>query len=551
MELFSKLFGSLLVFVYHCFDRIVINGYLSGLARPEQVVYFFRTVLGIRCITKEVLAKRTQDYNRWVDAFVANHGVEMQWAEKGVRKEDYVKPWLCRMNRRGEHGVYFIFKSMEQGPTFRSCAPKYATSDPEYRILKKNRSRYTHYYFYILDERVGPIIMRIGSFLPFPATYWLNGHNFMEVELTRRGVAFRKHDNAFLSCSDPDLLQYVANSLSPALIRERLEYWTFLLGPKFSKRERKAMNLSRYYSFAQIEYCRNFIFKRHFPIHKIFERSCELGLWRLTTDKISLLFGTRITKSVKGKLKTTMDKLEHGHHTLRAYWKHSFVKQYEKFSAFLRQEVCSNNLADFHLKKALENLPAIHKELAEVIERFTHFHAQTLHVHVDFPIFQRLALPISVGSMRVPGIKLHDTRMIRLVEVLLHCATQISGWTMAQIHQAILTSFHLSTTAYSRTQLRYDIRKLKAHQLIQRHGNRYTYRLTKKGIRVALTLTLFHKRVCGPLANSLFHHRPHPIGCANSKLQRLYVKTDQNIQEILDLLEAPCHHEKEILKLAA
>jgi hypothetical protein len=45
MELFSRLFGSLLVFVYHCFDRVVINGYLSGLSRPEQAVYFFREVL--------------------------------------------------------------------------------------------------------------------------------------------------------------------------------------------------------------------------------------------------------------------------------------------------------------------------------------------------------------------------------------------------------------------------------------------------------------------------------------------------------------------------
>jgi hypothetical protein len=44
MELFTKLFGDLLVFVYHCFDRIVIHGYLSGLSRPENVVHFFRTL---------------------------------------------------------------------------------------------------------------------------------------------------------------------------------------------------------------------------------------------------------------------------------------------------------------------------------------------------------------------------------------------------------------------------------------------------------------------------------------------------------------------------
>ena len=32
MERFAKLFGSLIVFVYHCFDRVVIHGYLSGRA---------------------------------------------------------------------------------------------------------------------------------------------------------------------------------------------------------------------------------------------------------------------------------------------------------------------------------------------------------------------------------------------------------------------------------------------------------------------------------------------------------------------------------------
>ena len=56
MELFTKLFGDLLLFVYHCFDRIVIHGYLSGLSRPEQVVHFFRKVVGIPVLSKEILA---------------------------------------------------------------------------------------------------------------------------------------------------------------------------------------------------------------------------------------------------------------------------------------------------------------------------------------------------------------------------------------------------------------------------------------------------------------------------------------------------------------
>ena len=42
--------------------------------------------------------------------------------------------------------------------------------------------------------------------------------------------------------------------------------------PWIAKGERKQLNLSRFYAIAQIEYCRNFIFKRNFPIHKLFER---------------------------------------------------------------------------------------------------------------------------------------------------------------------------------------------------------------------------------------------------------------------------------------
>lgn len=135
METFTKLFGSLLVFVYHCFDRIVIHGYLSGLSRPDQVVYFFRNVVGEPVVSKELLSKRTGDYQRWVEAYAGNHEIRVEWAEKGVRKEDHVRPWLQQMEEQNRFGVYFIFKSMEQGPTFRISTPKFPTADPNHRIL--------------------------------------------------------------------------------------------------------------------------------------------------------------------------------------------------------------------------------------------------------------------------------------------------------------------------------------------------------------------------------------------------------------------------------
>jgi len=538
MEEFSQLFGNLLAFVYHCFDRMVIHGYLSGLSRPEQVVYFVRQVLGLPVVSKEVLSQRTRDYQDWVEAYARNHHIPIEWAEKGVRKEDYVSPRLHRLVKKNAYGVYFIFKSMEQGRTFRITVPKYPTQDPDYRILAHQRSRFTHYYFYIRDEVLGPIVLRVASFFPFHATYWLNGHSFIEQELQRTHIGFQKQDNAFLAVDKVAALQAAADRLSPPIIRKQLDYWTFLLGPKFSKKERSQMNLSRFYALAQVEYCRNFIFKRHFPIHKIFERSCEIGLWRLTANRISEIFGVRLHKRLRGKLATVLDQIEHGHHVFRAYWKNAFLKQYEKFSRFLRNELCSNNLRDFGLKKGLDHLDAVRSRFQIITDRFASFQAQCLNVHVDFPLLQRLALPLTVGSVRYPGIKIHDTRIIRLLEVLLHGSPTLGGWTAKQIHQAVLTTFQLSPKTYGLNQLRYDLRKLKGHALLQRDGSRYAYRLTPKGVQVALLFLFFHKRLCGPLANSRFHHTPDPAHAPHSKLETAYYKADHAIQNIVNLLAA-------------
>jgi hypothetical protein len=544
METFHKLFGSLLGFVYHCFDRIVIQGYLPLLTRPEHIVHFFRDVHGVSPLTKDVLAKRTQEYQQWVEAFARNHRIPIEWPDaealktKKLKREDYVRPYGQRMTRQKRFGVYFIFKSLEQGPKFGIHVPKYPTDDPAYRIVTRQRSRYTHYYFYIRDEVLGPFVLCVGSFLPFQTTYYLNGHHIIAGDLQRRGVRFRTDDNAFLWTANLAALQAAADRLDPATIHQRLEYWTLVLGPKFSKKDRAAVNLRRAYSLNQVEYCRNFVFRRHFPIHKIFERSCELGLLRLTADVITQIFGVRKHKRLRGKLHTMLEKLDHGHHVLRIYCKSLVARTYEKFGTFLRVEVCVNRLKDLGLNKGLEQLPALREKLIAVTDRLAGVEADLLNVHVDFPLFERLATPVTAGRTKLPGIKIHDTRMLRLMEVLLHGGSQLAGWRTAQLYTAVLEAFGITTAQYSLTQLRYDVRKLRAHGLLERQGRSYSYRLTTQGVKVAALFVLFHKRVCGPVANTLFHHRPMKTATLPAKIEAAYHKADVAIQNVIDLLAA-------------
>src|SRR5204862_8195226 len=124
------------------------------------------------------------------------------------------------------------------------------------------------------------------------------------------------------------------------------------------------------------------------------------------------------------------------------------------------------------------------------------------------------------------------------VGVRLRGGTAVAAWTSKQIHLPVLTAFAPSGKSYGLDHPRYGLRKLNGHGLLEREGRRYAYRLSAKGLQVALLFLFFHKRLCGPLANSRFHHPPNARHQPDSKLEAAYHRADKAIQQIVDLLAA-------------
>jgi len=60
---------------------------------------------------------------------------------------------------------------------------------------------------------------------------------------------------------------------------------------------------------------------------------------------------------------------------------------------------------------------------------------------------------------------------------------------------------------------------MRAHGLLRREGQHYTYRLTDKGVKVAVLWALFHQRLCGPLAHSLLRCQPDRTHLPTTKLE--------------------------------
>jgi len=79
---------------------------------------------------------------------------------------------------------------------------------------------------------------------------------------------------------------------------------------------------------------------------------------------------------------------------------------------------------------------------------------------------------------------------------------------------------------------------MKGHGLLERDGTHYAYRLTDKGLKVAIVFNLFHQRLCGPIANTLFHHSPDANFKPDSKLESALHKADTAIHNVIQLIEA-------------
>ena len=536
MDRLSELFGERVQFQYTCLDRIVLHGYLTGLQRPEQLVYFFHDVVGVACIEPKVLVGRTAVYRDWVDQYTQGQGIPVLPAPKGVRKEELVRPYYGKLGPY--EGIACVLTSLETTRTFISYTPQRTprSGDENYRRIETGRKRFLHLYWYVWDPVMGPMSLRVSTYLPFTITAYLNGHHFVSQRLREAGVALYQQDNAILSVADPVALQAAAAALTPAVLQERCDYWSAKVAPSFSPAERARVDLRYRYSLAQIELATDVIFHQPSPLRAQFRRAVELGLLLGGADRTTHLFGRQITRRYGGKLQTVLDRRNEGHPVLRSYYQTSFVKQYEKAETLLRTETCINNTYHLNVGRRLENLPTLVTRMAETNQRFLDAQAELLASTVDQGELARLAQPVQIGKRRVPGLRLQDDRVIRLLDVLLHPGSFVADWTSRDILARLLDRHRLTETDYRLSQLRYDLGKLRAHGFVERIGRTRRYRLTARGLKLGVLLVKFRTRLLGPLTTLVTAPTPQPETTNTSEVEAAFRQVDRAIDHLCTTL---------------
>lgn len=530
MNSFTERHANSIRFTYSCFDRIFLNACIQPLQVPSGVVWFLKTERNAPQLTKAYFRQISLDYHEFISQLAKQMSVPIVQPPKEVRREDWVQPYYRKLGEKP--GIAVILKTREQA---RIAVSQPTTGQPHIDL----KTRFVwQYYFYLNDSKFGQMWLRICPYFPFNARVYLNGHNWLARFMREQGIQFRQCNNAFLSCSDPHTLQYYSDWLRPAHIEACAYYWFNTLLPYFTRHERTHCYSHRLY-MAQMEYATNDIFHYRATLDKISDRLLDQNRSIGRPDRISLIFGRRITKASKHQVTTQIKDTHLGNPVIKTSYKSTSVKQYARDHLLLRTETTSNCPPDLGVRKSIENLVTLRHKLRSINDRYLDAQQDLLETFIDHGELNRLAQPtVTTNGRRTPGLKLDDPRLLAVMRSLIQFASIAAGdkFRTKDIHATTAAFLGMDTDTYTLAQLRYDLSKLRAKGLVEKIDHTQYYRLTPHGYRISVLFVKLREKLYAPLTAAALNSTHQPASLAPQSLaplDRLYLRLDKAINDLL------------------
>jgi hypothetical protein len=515
-------------FGYRCFDRILLNGLIQPFQQPERVVGFFDTYRRVYPVSRDVLRGAAEQFQDWVKDQADRWNAPVVEAPKG-RRDEFVEPYF-----RGAQPdeIVVILKAREPARIMTAIGDR-KTNRWHLQIADRWVVQYN---FYVNDRRWGRMFVRMCPYLPFSARVCLNQHHWLANRMREEDLDFQPCSNAFLRCSTPQRLQELADTLTAEDLSSCGQKWLARFTPFFSERERGQAGCQHRLFFSQVEFCDNLIFHRRAALDKLGERLLDANRTIGQPNKITVIFGRKITKQYRGKLQTEIEDMHLPNPVIRSHYRNGFIKQYVRDHLILRTEAATNNVTDYGVNKAVEHLPALRDKLSAIDDSYLNIQQDILETFIDRGHLQRLARPtLTPSGKRIPGLKLENPRQLALMHALVRFAQipAANTFSTGEIHPYLAAALTGRGEQYSLTALRYDLSKLRAKGLVEKLPRSRRYRLSAPGYSVCLIFLKLFDRVYAPLTAGLLQ----PVDADTALLQHKRSSLDRLYQRITNALD--------------
>ena len=518
-------------FGYRCFDRLLLNGLIQPFQEPRRVIGFFDTYRQLYPVSRQVLGGIADRFQQWLKAWSEKHKVPVLEAPQG-RRDEFVEPYF-RGAKPDEPVV--VLKAREPARIMIAIGDKAVNR----WHLQFARRWVVQYNFYVNDRQWGRMFVRICPYLPFSARVYLNQHHWLANRMREEGIDFRQCANAFVKCAKPDRLQELADQLTPHDLVACGQKWLARFTPFFTAAEREHAGCQHRLFFAQVEFCDNLVFHRRAALDKLGERLLDANRTIGQPNKITTIFGRKITKLHRGKLQTEIEDLHLPSPVIRSHYRNGSIKQYVRDHLILRTEPATNDVTDYGAKKAVTNLPDLRSRLSAIADNYLSVQQDILETFVDRGQLRKLAQPtITPTGKRIPGLKLDNPRQLALMHALVrftHVAAA-NSFSTAELHPMVVDALGTAGDRYTLASLRYDLSKLRAKRLVEKLPGSRRYRLLPDGYSICLVFLKLFERIYAPLTAGLLSpvkgdaslHSQH-----RSQLDRLYQRVVDDLDKLM------------------
>ncbi len=522
-------------FHYRCIDRLLLNGTIQPFQEERRVIGFFWTYRKLYPVSRDVLRDIATQFHNWVQNRSQHWGAPIiqDPEDPETRRDKVLDAYFKGAN---EDHVVCILKAREPARILTAIGNK-----KENRWHLEYKKRWVDQYnFYLNDADWGRMFIRVCPYFPFPVRLCWNQHYWLAQHMRRKGIRFRQSTNAFSQCSDPAALQRLADSLTVDDLQRCGQKWLPQLIPFFTPRERRWAGIDHRLFFAQTEFCDNMIFSRRAALDRMGERLLDANRTIGQPNKLTIIFGRRITKYYNGKLQTVIEDMNLPSPVIRSHYRNGFAKQYVRDRANLRTEAATNNVRDYGINKAVENLPQLRQKQSAIIDRYLDVQQDVLTSFIDRGQLHKLGQPTLLSNgKRVPGLKLDQPRLISLMHALVrfsHIAARDS-FSTKEIHADTAEALARTTDDYTLASLRYDLSKLRAKGFVQRLDNSRRYRLTPAGYRVCVVFLKLFEKLYAPLTSAIlkaFKHDQRLPDNRTTPLDKLYRRVVHALDRLVD-----------------
>jgi hypothetical protein len=516
-------------FRYRCFDRLLLNGCIQSFLQGARAQGFFWVYRKIYPVSRNVLREVARQYHNWVEHSAQKWEVEIVNDPKG-RRDEFVEPYFQKAQ---PDQVVVIIQAREPAGIMTAVgAGQKWHLETKYRWVKQ-------YNFYLQDSEWGPMFVRVCPYFPFSARICLNQHDWLAHKMKQAGICFTQSGNAFRRCSDPAALQEIADSLTAKNLLHCGHKWLKRLLPFFRAAERRQHGCWHQLFFAQVEYCDNLIFRRRAALDHLGDRLLDANRNLGRPDKLTVIFGRRISKHYPGKLQTEIEDLHLGNPVMRSYYKNGFAKHYVRDHDVLRFEAASNDVkGDYGINKAVENLLPLREKLQGITERYQNVQQDILETFLNRGELRKLGEPtLRPNGKRIPGLKLDHARQLAVMSSLVRFSHVAAGDTFstAELQAVAAEALGISAEQCPLAALRYELWKLRAKGLVEKLPHSRRYRLLPNGYRICLLFLKLFDKIYAPLTAGLLHPFPADRTITQDRLHQLD-KLYQSVAAALDEL---------------